>query len=79
MTAITDKIKDFEAQGFQPQINGYIFGHSFGGQLASAIGRQFTGAQFKNIDSEFFLLASNLSVCPFSYRWLSLWWYASIR
>lgn len=68
MTAITDKIKDFASQGFQPQVNGYIFGHSFGGQLASAIGRQFYEAQFKNIDSKYlrFLLAVNSSVYLFS-------------
>lgn len=53
MTAITDKIKDLATQGFQPDKNGYIFGHSFGGQLASAIGRQFYEAQFKNIDSKY--------------------------
>lgn len=65
MIAVVDKIKDFTAQGFQPQINGYIFGHSFGGQLASAIGRQFTENPFKNIDSEYFILSYKVDYLSF--------------
>lgn len=52
-TVLTKKLKDFQTIGFDPN-NIYMFGFSFGGQLALEAGRRSGKMLIKQIDGNTF-------------------------
>lgn len=52
-TVLTKKLKDFQANSFDPN-DIYIFGFSFGAQLALESGRRFGNMLIKQIDGNLF-------------------------
>lgn len=53
-TILTKALQEFQANSFDPN-NIYMFGFSFGGQLALEAGRRFGKMLIKQIDGNFFL------------------------